>query len=584
MEESIAILTFIVIVILMLVLFLQVGADVGRLQLQLVKQTREESERLKDRLEMVWLGRYHVVLTNEGDRHSNLTAMYVYTSDPEVPSQIINLGNMVLPSDYSKVFNILPIVTEQPVKIKSDNIQSIEFQDSDFLSKDFLVYGPINYALFRNISCSTMSVNSVPFSSPKKKWTICTWLRVGNRQYEILNNDDDGDHEYCKDAGEGDCAQIVNLGQVKISVVKRDGGLWPVIRVRGKELRGWWDAREWVHICAYIDGSGEEVVRLYIQGVPADEKSFSKSVKVDQLKLLGSDAGYSIDELTVISDLLSDEEIRTLASTGKLPSSLSSEYLKFSFDKVGDEVLRLDIVTDLGVRYNFTRPTPKDGPYIVSTPEMQPEEVNEPWGTVYRAYMGPVPLTALYPVWTSDSNWQGSYLVLYNEDFAVWNVTGYNLFLEVTKGYDGTAGGMLQMILSADLIMRPARAWYYLGHNITVPLVRISDGEYLELVFTMDTLSLTDLSKNDDVITGRVVWSSKGTDFTKDNGWWTSLLVVCLETGDQAAVRGDGTFELHLSKPLTSATLGIFLPEEFYNPGFRGYMIPYSGTYVVGGD
>ncbi len=177
-------------------------------------------------------------------------------------------------------------------------------------------------------------------------------------------------------------------------------------------------------------------------------------------------------------------------------------------------------------------------------------------------------------------NLSGTYIIV-SKYVKYWNGTTYvtgvpMVYNEVeNKTYVDTTGGKgLQFFPLYDLLDHPSEALSLIGNNVTVELVR-TDGYTVRINAWVGTLKFDDVNVSGRTVTGRLVWND-GTEFRPQNQW-EFVEVVVAETGDSAVVSPDGTFTIHLSRDLSSFTLGIFFKGR---GGLESYQVPFSGSYI----
>ncbi len=564
MNEAIALLIFGAMLIILLIMFSYAQVSLASLSAKLGKKIGMERERVKENLKAAWAGSYHIILVNDGSRDAIPSYIYAYINGSRVPIYRKDLDNNVLKAGLPEIvslqwFGAKPDLDKGYARLFSTD-PSIYFIDRNFLSGDELDFGPNGYSLHRSSGAGDLATD-IRFAK-SKKWSLCSWIKVerGADRSQILieanatsrNND------------------IDLYFDAENSEIKARYG-FTVLSSNGNS-----DPFSWNHYCVVIT---KDKMLLYINGVLESSANilFHSSFRVRSIALKDPSIGYWVDDLFIAPKALTDSQVRLLAA-GSEPSI--RKYVEFPFNNLTNEITRVDVITDLGIAHNFTRivqsfppPSMKGECKVVGTNPLSLD-------------CGNVAPTSYIPL-EIPGNYAGLYLLQYSRWIRYWNTTNYSTGVPLVydSNRDVTVVNMsngrgLQLISTLDLISNCKNVKAMLGSNITFKLINVEDGSNIQVKVRIETLSLTDLEKSDNEVRGRVIWANG--DSYLPRGDWEYVNVIALETGDAATIEGDGSFRIDLTSSESEITLSVFFP-EYELPIFQSYMVPFSGTYSVGG-
>ena len=554
MNEAIVLLMLGIIVIMLLIAFLYTQSTSTSISIQLYKKINLENERAKEDLKAVWTGDYHVILVNDGGRDLLLSWIYVYVNGSRVPLYSKDMGNILLEAGDSMNLSLLefgakPDLDRYGYARLPSNDPTIYFSDQYFLSGDVLDFGSLNYSLRRDPGAGDLEVE---LGSGSSELTLCAWIKVeSNAAEDQVIIDADGLKIY------------YNAGDNSIEVSVKKATLEPTEEI---------DPGEWNHFCVVVK---EKKAWLYVNGLLNSYKEVKGTLNIRRLTLKRPDVRYWVDDLLFVPTGLEDSQVRGIAAG----APQAPNYVRFTFDRLVNEISRIDVVTDLGISYNFTRITDYLSSHsisgscsIISPPPALLVDCGKVLPTAY------VPLRI-------PGDYSGLYLIRYNKWVRYWNVTGYSTGVKLI--YDSTEnmtsvdmsnGRGLQLVTILDLIRNWRDVEAMLGDNLTFQLVRVDDGSLLQVNVTIETLSLTDLAWSDDIISGKVIWAD-GEGYNP-RGDWEYVRVLVLETGDEGVVNSDGTFQFNLSTSESEVSMVLLFPERAL-PMFGDYKVPFSGVYVL---
>ncbi len=554
MNEAIALLILGIFVIMLLITFLYIQTASTRISVELYKKISLENERAKENLKAVWIGDYHVMLINDGSRDLLLSNIYVYVNGSRVPLYSEYMANIPLEAGDSINISLLefgarPDIDRYGYVRLLSNDPAIYFSDRYFLSGDVLDPGPLNYSLRRDPGAGDLEVGI----SGSNDLSLCVWIKVESNATKDQVIVDADDLKIYYDASDGSIEASVK----KVSLKPTEGI----------------DPGEWNHFCIVVR---DKKAWFYVNGLLNSYKKVKGKFNVRRLTLKRPIIRYWVDDLIFVPTGLEDPQIRRIAAIG---TPQASSYVRFKFDELVNEISRVDVVTDLGISYNFTRTTERfEDHYIsgscslISPPPAPSIDCGKVLPTSY------IPLRI-------PGDYSGLYLIRYNRWVRYWNLTSYSTGVKLIynstedmTSVDMSEGRGLQLVTPLDLI----RSWRdieaMLGSNITFQLIKVSDGSILEVNVTVETLSLTNLTWEGDAISGKVIWAD-GESYSP-RGDWEYVRVLALETGDESIVSSDGSFQLNLSVSEPEIGIVLFFPEKAL-PIFWDYKVPFSGIYVL---
>ncbi len=568
MDEAIALLIFGAMLMILLLMFSYAQVSLASLSSQLNKKMNLERERSKEDLKATWAGNYHIILANDGSRDIMLSYIYAYINGSKIPIYREDLNNEVLKAGSSKMIS-LQLFGAKP-DLDNPNLKgarlfstdpSIDFIDKYFLSGDELDFGPNGYSLHRSPGTGDLTTQ-LKFSN-SRQWSLCSWIKVepkASRDQIIVEAKAEfwfGENIY------------LYFDAKKSKIEARFG--W-ILLSSNEEV----DPTSWNHYCIVIT---ESEALFYVNGILESSTYifYHFPFRVRYLILRDPDINYWIDDLFIAPEALGDSQVRLLAA-GSEPST--KKYIEFHFDNLTNEVTRIDVITDLGIVHNFTR-------ILQNFPSPSIEGECKVIGTNPLSLdCGNVAPTSYIPL-EIPGNYAGLYLLQYNRWVRYWNTTSYATGVQLIYNpkkhatiVDMGNGRGLQLISTLDLINNWKDVEAMLGSNVTFNLINVKDGSEIKVKVRVETLSLIDLKMSDNRVSGKVIWANG--DPYIPRGDWEYVDIVVLETGDAAIINQDGSFQVSLSSPKPEVTLSIFFP-EYGLPIFQGYMVPFSGTYNVGG-
>ncbi len=566
MNEAIALLIFGAMLIILLLTFSYAQVSLASLSAKLSKRVSLERERSREDLKAAWAGSYHVILSNDGSRDVMLSDIYVYVNESRIPIYRGDLNNELLKAGSYKMislqrFGAKPDLDKGYARLFSTD-PSTYFIDRHFLSGDELDFGPNGYSLHRGPGSGdlTASLNL----GRSRRWSLCSWIKVepeASRDQVIV--------EAKVRSGEN----IELYFSATRSKIEAAIG-WVVLSPDGI------DPASWNHYCIIIEEHMPFLYKasLYVNGALKNSTYIFIPqywpIKVESIMLGDPGIDYWVDNLFIAPVALSNSQVRLLAANGKPPM----KYVEFPFDYLVNNITRIDVVTDLGIIHNFTRiikgfpsPSMSGECRLIGTNPLSLD-------------CGNVAPTSYIPL-EIPGNHAGFYFLQYNRWIRYWNITSYVTGVQLiydphrdvtTVNMSGGRG--IQLISTLDLVNNWRDVEAMLGNNITFSLINVRDGNKIKVKVRVESLSLIDLEMTDDEVRGKVIWANG--DPYIPRGDWEYIDIVVLETGDSAVIKQDGSFQVNLSSSKPQVTLMIFLP-DYGLPIFQGYMVPFSGTYVV---
>ncbi len=375
MESAIALLFFAIIILLMIGLVVQMQADFISLSGSVQKILALERERAKENAEIVWRGRYDVMLRNLGT-NTSIRYIYVYVNGSKVPTfrlpveDLVTIVNGTLrPHYYSGglvlgpnvrvrlnleqfghwriLYNLNQIASGSSallqVPIPSDTDPGRYFPDERFLNTSWLDFGADGYALYRNLSAITRPRVNTGLSTGEN-WTACLWLRIIDHQ------------------NWGSPWTVLDIDSIQVMVDPNFNGseYHPKIfmRVAGVDLEQGSDyvnATDWNHYCVVTNGTK---MFFYVNGrlVDVDDQPSSLSVSYVELPHQQYEKAKvaAFDDLYIAKKYLEASAVRALAANAIFDPG--APYIYFSFDRLPNYVTRIDLVTDLGVVFSSSAP------------------------------------------------------------------------------------------------------------------------------------------------------------------------------------------------------------------------------------
>ncbi|MEM3372169.1 MAG: LamG domain-containing protein [Candidatus Korarchaeum sp.] len=509
-------------------------------------------ERVKELIEDIWIAPYDLVLYNEGGRDSVISYLYVYLNGSSVPIQL-DLGNEFLKAQGYRHLRFQEVASKFErssygyVRFYSRD-GSAFFRDPFFPLGDTLELGANRYSLRRGAS-SGDAVATVNLGS-SGTWTFCAWVKLDSTpsvSFDILRA---GDHIRIFYDGNSKSLKA-GVGSSTLSSIN--------------------NPTRWNHVCVVLDGTR---AHYYVNGTLSASIPFTSALSVNQLKAVGTGFSYWVDDIYVAATPMSERDLRRLAAT-----SSSERGLLFTFDRLCTTVSRVDLITDSGGIQRF------ENPYETQITFPEPQVTPIPRSGAISVDLGGVLISGYLPL-SLTGDYSGLYLMMDNGYARYWNGSGYGMGVKLVydpssdRTYVESGGGRgIQVVTVPELLLKTRDVEAKVGEGMQLTLIRVDDGFTLRVSFTPQTISVYGLSKLGNRVVGRVFWAQGGAFQPRAD--CENLTVVALETGDQAKLRGDGSFELMLSSNLSTIRVALFLPDCM--PILRGYMVPLSGIYAVGG-
>lgn len=383
MESAIALVFFLTLILLTIGLVVQMQADFVSFSNEVQKVLAIERERAKENAIMEWRGRYDVLLSNIGT-NTSIKFIYIYLNGSKAPNYVVDVKDLVAiinesikphyfadglllgPNvkvrlnleqfgDWRILYNLERLEAGDtsgllPVMIPSaSDPGSYYFEDERFLNVTWLDLGPHGYALFRKkMAGATTFKPEVRFDfGDGKEWTVCFWLKI-------------------KDPASSSKWTVLDVDTFKAMIDSTDIEKPKLFfRVGNDYLEQGSDyvnATEWHHYCL-VTSEGESnkaVLRLYVDGRSVKEIASNVGDPSPQYLQLPNPqdlkAGVvAYDDIFIANKALDEEDISRLAKN-RVFEPMGANYLYFSFEKLKNEVTRVDLVSEMGVVFTSSPP------------------------------------------------------------------------------------------------------------------------------------------------------------------------------------------------------------------------------------